>query len=168
MAGTRLARSSNERLAVDFSLDPETKALSLRIRAFVAEHVMPVEHDRANWDAHENIRLDVLEGLRDRARAEGLWCLQMPEARGGLGLSFVGMAACYEEMNRSLFGPCVFNCAAPDDGNMMVLERVGTEAQKEKWLAPIAEGRVRSAFAMTEPAPGSGSDPTMMRTRATR
>jgi acyl-CoA dehydrogenase len=69
-------------------------------------------------------------------------------------------------MNRSIFGPVVFNSAAPDDGNMMVLEATGTPAQKERWLAPIVRGEVRSAFAMTEPHPGGGSDPSMIRTRA--
>src|SRR3546814_11066952 len=78
------------------------------------------------------------------------------------------MAPCYEEMNRSIFGPVVFNSAAPDDGNMMVLEKVATPAQKERWLQPIVDGAVRSSFAMTEPAPGSGSDPSMMITRAER
>ena len=92
----------------------------------------------------------------------------MPRERGGLGLGVMGMAACYEEMGHSLFGPASFNCAAPDDGNMILLERVGTEAQKERWLDPIIEGRVRSSFAMTEPAPGSGSDPSMMLTSAER
>jgi acyl-CoA dehydrogenase len=78
------------------------------------------------------------------------------------------MAVCYEEMNRSIFGPVVFNSAAPDDGNMMVLEKAATEAQKARWLAPIVAGAVRSSFAMTEPHPGGGSDPGMMLTRATR
>jgi acyl-CoA dehydrogenase len=76
------------------------------------------------------------------------------------------MAACYEAMNRSIFGPVVFNSAAPDDGNMMVLEAIGTPAQKERWLQPIVRGEVRSAFAMTEPHPGGGSDPSMIQTRA--
>ena len=77
------------------------------------------------------------------------------------------MAACYEEMNRSIFGPVVFNAAAPDDGNMFVLNKVATDAQKEKWLQPIIDGTVRSSIIMTEPAPGAGSDPSgMMRTRA--
>src|SRR3546814_1072188 len=78
------------------------------------------------------------------------------------------MAPGYEERNRSIFGPVVFNSAAPDDGNMMVLEKVATPAQKERWLQPIVDGAVRSSFAMTEPAPGSGSDPSMMLTRAER
>jgi acyl-CoA dehydrogenase len=71
-------------------------------------------------------------------------------------------------MNRSIFGPVAFNCAAPDDGNMFVLNRVATEEQKARWLDPIIQGRVRSSFAMTEPAPGAGSDPSMMRTTATK
>jgi acyl-CoA dehydrogenase len=78
------------------------------------------------------------------------------------------MAVCYEAMNRSIFGPVCFNAAAPDDGTMMMLERLGTPAQRERWLAPLVAGEVRSAFAMTEPAPGGGSDPGMMRTTATR
>ena len=78
------------------------------------------------------------------------------------------MAVCYEEMNRSIFGPVVFNSAAPDDGNMMVLEALGSPEQKARWLAPIVAGEARSAFAMTEPHPGGGSDPTMIRTSAKR
>jgi acyl-CoA dehydrogenase len=79
------------------------------------------------------------------------------------------MAACYEEMGRSLFGPAVFNCAPPDDGNMMVLEKVASDDQKARWLQPIVDGEVRSALAMTEPHPGAGSDPAgMMQTTATR
>jgi acyl-CoA dehydrogenase len=71
-------------------------------------------------------------------------------------------------MARSIFGPVCFNCAAPDDGNMIVLEKIGTEAQKRDWLQPVVDGKVRSAFAMTEPAPGAGSDPNLMKTTATR
>jgi acyl-CoA dehydrogenase len=85
-----------------------------------------------------------------------------------MGLPIVGWAALYEEANRSLFGPVTFNCAAPDDGNMNLLSKVATPEQRKKWLYPIVEGRVRSSFAMTEPAPGGGSDPTMIRTRAVR
>jgi acyl-CoA dehydrogenase len=78
------------------------------------------------------------------------------------------MAACYEEMGWSIFGPCCFNAAAPDDGNMILLEKVASDAQKQRWLQPIVDGRVRSSFVMTEPMPGAGSDPAAMRTRATR
>ncbi|MBP7000706.1 acyl-CoA dehydrogenase family protein [Amaricoccus sp.] len=153
---------------MDFALSPEIDATRLKVRAFVREHILPVETDPAARDDHENISEAVLRALRDKVRAAGLWAPQMPRARGGLGLPVVGMAALYEEMNYSIFGPACFNACAPDDGNMMVLEKVATEAQKARWLQPIVDGKVRSAFAMTEPAPGSGSDPSMMRTRAER
>jgi acyl-CoA dehydrogenase len=90
----------------------------------------------------------------------------MPKERGGQGLSVVGMAACYEEMNRSIFGPICFNCAAPDDGTMIALNKVLTEEQKDYWLQPLIDGEMFSGFAMTEPHPGGGSDPTMIRTSA--
>jgi len=153
---------------MDFALSPEIEDYRRRVRAFVAEHILPVEADRANWDEHGMIAQPALQTLRAKARAEGLWALQMPKERGGQGLPVVGMAACYEEMNRSIFGPVCFNSSAPDDGNMMVLKKVATEAQKERWLQPIVDGKVRSAFAMTEPHPGGGSDPSMMLTTAER
>ena len=153
---------------MDFTLSPEVDALRLRIRDFTQTRIIPLEADPDSFDEHENIRLDLLDELRGEVKALGMWAPQMPRERGGLGLGVMGMAACYEEMGHSLFGPVCFNCAAPDDGNMILLERVGTEAQKERWLDPIIEGRVRSAFAMTEPAPGSGSDPSMMLTSAER
>lgn len=151
---------------MDFTISPRIEDYRRRVAAFVDTHVLPLEADRANYDAHENIRIDVLDAVREKAKAEGLWCLQLKKETGGQELGRMGMAVCYEAMNRSIFGPAVFNSAAPDDGNMMVLEAVGTPYQKERWLQPIVEGKVRSAFAMTEPAPGSGSDPSMMQTRA--
>jgi acyl-CoA dehydrogenase len=151
---------------MDFVLAPEIEDFRQRARAFVAEHILPVERDRENYDEHENIALPVLEELRGKAKAAGLWAPQMPKARGGQGLPVTGMAACYEEMGRSIFGPAVFNCAAPDDGNMLLLEKVASDAQKARWLQPIVDGKVRSAFVMTEPMPGAGSDPAAMRTRA--
>jgi len=151
---------------MDFTLPPVIEDARSCIAAFVEREIMPLEADPASYDAHENIRIDLLDAMRAKARAAGLWCIQLDPENGGLGLGRVGMAACYEEMNRSIFGPAVFNSAAPDDGNMMVLEKVATAAQKARWLAPIASGEVRSAFVMTEPHPGSGSDPSMMLTRA--
>ncbi|HEY2111166.1 MAG TPA: acyl-CoA dehydrogenase family protein, partial [Dongiaceae bacterium] len=130
--------------------------------------IMPLETDPASYDEHENIAIPVLERLRAKAKAAGLWAPQMPRALGGLGLNVSGMAACYETMGRSIFGPVAFNCAAPDDGNMILLARTGTPEQKRRWLMPIVEGGVRSAFVMTEPMPGAGSDPSAMRTRAVR
>ncbi len=153
---------------MDFTIPPRVEDFRARIARFVEDEILPVEADPAAYDAHGNIRHDRLEPLRAKARAEGLWCLQLKPQTGGQGLGKVGMAVCYEEMNRSIFGPVVFNSAAPDDGNMMVLEQAATPAQQDRWLQPIVQGRVRSAFAMTEPHPGSGSDPSMMLTRAVR
>ena len=153
---------------MDFTLPPEIEDIRLRTRAFVEEHVLPLESDRDNYDRHENIRLDLLAEVREKAKEAGLWAPQAPKEFGGMGLPVVGWAAMYEEANRAIFGPVSFNCAAPDDGNMNLLALVGTPAQKEKWLRPIVAGEVRSAFAMTEPAPGGGSDPGMIRTRAER
>ena len=153
---------------MDFKLPTEVEALRVRVAAFVRERIVPLEADRANYDEHENIRVDVLDRMRAEVKAAGLWAPQVPKELGGLGLDVVARAALYEEMNWSIFGPACFNAAAPDDGNMTVLAKVATPAQKARWLAPIVEGRVRSAFAMTEPHPGSGSDPAMMLTKAER
>jgi acyl-CoA dehydrogenase len=152
---------------MDFALDPQVDAIRLKIRAFVEEKLIPLEADPASYDEHENIAKPLLETLRAEAKAQGLWALQMPKARGGGGLPMAGLAPCYEEMNRSIFGPVVFHGAAPDDGNMRILSMVATEAQKERWLQPIIEGKVQSSFVMTEPD-GCGSDPSLTYTRATR
>ena len=153
---------------MDFTLTPETEQIRQRTRAFVDEHVIPLESDPANYDDHENLRLDLVAALNAKAKAAGLWAPQSPKEFGGMALPITSWAVMYEEANRSIFGPLAFNCSAPDDGNMNVLSRVGTPAQKEKWLRPIVEGKVRSSFAMTEPHPGGGSDPSMIQTRAER
>ena len=152
---------------MDFTLPPEAEAYRRAVAAFVAAEILPLEADPAHFADHDNLPPDRLAALRAKVKAAGLWAPNVPVARGGLGLSFVALAAAYEEMNRSVFGPMAFNCAAPDDGNMRVIHQVGTEAQRD-WIAPVASGAARSAFAMTEPAPGAGSDPGMMRTRADR
>ena len=153
---------------MDFTVPPRIEDFRSRIARFVDERVIPLEADRGSYDAHENIRIDLADKLREEARAEGLWCLQLKPETGGQGLGRMGMAVCYEAMNRSIFGPVVFNSAPPDDGNMMLLEMAADQRQKERWLKPIVDGKVRSSFVMTEPHPGGGSDPSMMLTTATR
>jgi acyl-CoA dehydrogenase len=151
---------------MDFTLSPEVEALRQQVADFVSQELLPLESQKGFMDAHENIDETVLAGLRVKAKAAGLWAFQMPESRGGRGLNHVGMAAIYEEAARSPFGPVVFNCAPPDDGNMQVLNKVlKTEALKQRWLQPIIDGKVRSAFAMTEPK-GCGSDPSLTYTKA--
>ena len=152
---------------MDFTLEAEFEALRIKTKAFIAENVLPLEADTANYDAHENIALPVLEKARLKAKEAGLWAPQAPIVRGGMGLPVRGWAALYEESNRSIFGPAVLNCAAPDDGNINLLSKIGTKAQQDWFLQPLIDGEVRSSFAMTEPAPGSGSDPSMMLTTAT-
>jgi len=153
---------------MDFTLPPEIEDIRLRTRAFVEAHVLPLERDPANFSEHENIPHDRLEPVREKAKAAGLWAPQSPVAFGGMALPIVAWAAMYEEAARSIFGPLAFNCMAPDDGNMNILARAGTPSQQERWLRPIVEGKTRSSFVMTEPAPGGGSDPGMIRTRAER
>ena len=151
---------------MDFSLPPEISALQLKLRTFIDDELIPLEQNPDIYDAYENIKLDVLDVVRAKAKAEGLWAPQIPREYGGLGLSTIGCAAFYEEANRSIFGPVSLNCAAPDDGNMSLLVKIGTPAQQKWWLQPLIDGKVRSAFAMTEPHPGGGSDPNMIQTRA--
>ncbi|MEL6576721.1 MAG: acyl-CoA dehydrogenase family protein [Pseudomonadota bacterium] len=153
---------------MDFTLDAASEQYRARVAAHVAEHILPLEDDPANFADHGNLPEDVLVQERARAQEAGLWAPNLPAEHGGLGLPFAGLAASYEEMNRSVFGPVCFGAAAPDDGNMRLLAQIGTPEQQAWWLKPVAEGRERSAFAMTEPAPGAGSDPSMMRTRAER
>lgn len=151
---------------MDFSLPADVESMRVRVAQFVRERIVPLEADRANYDEHENIAPAALARMQAETKAAGLWTPQLPREDGGLGLSVVGRAALYEEMNWSIFGPVCFNAAAPDDGNMTVLSKVATPAQKARWLKPIVDGKVRSSFVMTEPHPGGGSDPTMIRTRA--
>ena len=153
---------------MDFALSPNAESLRHRVRALVDAAIIPLESDPAARDPHDNIAEAPLAKLRALTKAEGLWTPQLPRAHGGLGIDHVTQAALYEEMNRALFGPVAFNCAAPDDGTMMMLAKIARPDQEARWLTPIADGTVRSAFAMTEPAPGAGSDPGMMRTTATR
>lgn len=152
---------------MNFEIPREVEDYRVRIARFVETEILPHESLREAYDGHGNIDDALLRTIRAKAKAEGLWTLQLVrDGRPPIGR--IGMAVCYEEMNRSIFGPVCFNSAAPDDGNMMVLDAVATPDQKRRWLAPLEDGSVRSAFAMTEPHPGGGSDPSMIATRAER
>ena len=153
---------------MDFSITAELAADAKRVETFVADEIIPLESDPAHYDAYGNINMALLQSLRGKVKAAGLWAPQMPKDQGGMGYGPTGMAVLYEAMNQSIFGPVAFNCAAPDDGNMYILNKVASKEQKARWLQPIIDGDVRSSFAMTEPAPGGGSDPGMIQTTATR
>jgi len=149
---------------VNFELTPELASLRARVRAFVDEHIIPAEDAIVAEDARRS--WDTLSALQARARGEGLWTPHLPPEFGGLGLGIMGMCALFREMGRSLVGPRVFHCDAPDQGNMDLLLKAGSPAIRERWLRPLVEGSITSAFCMTEPAPGAGADPSNLRTRA--
>ena len=143
-----------------FQFSPKVKDLQQRLTAFMDEHIYPNERR-----FHEEIQRErwrptsIIEELKPKARDAGLWNLFLPNDEQGAGLTNLEYAPLCEIMGRSVMAPEVFNCAAPDTGNMEVLARYGTPAQKEKWLRPLLEGEIRSCFAMTEPAVAS-SDAT--------
>lgn len=150
---------------VDFEIDPELAALRERVRAFVRDVAIPAEaRDRSRHGLDEELRAE----LQREARAAGLFAPQLSRELGGLGLDMRGAAVVLEAAGYSLLGPQALNCAAPDEGNMHLLDVVATPEQRERYLLPLAAGRTRSCFAMTEPAPGAGSDPSMLRTTARR
>lgn len=150
---------------IDFSLSPELAQLQERVRAFVADVAIPAEgRDRSEHGLDEGLRAE----LQQQAREAGLFAPTVARELGGLGLDHRAQAVVLEEAGYSLLGPQALHCAAPDEGNMNLLAKVAGPEQVERFLRPLAEGRVRSAFAMTEPAPGAGSDPSMLRTTATR
>jgi acyl-CoA dehydrogenase len=154
---------------MDFTISPELEKLRRRVRDFIAEEVIPLEADKENYNEFENIRLSLLKPMRAKARKEGLWAPQMPKERGGLGLSVAEWAVFYEEAARSIFGPVILNCQAPDDGNMSILNKTLPRRDEGQVAATDHRRRCRSSFVMTEPHPGSGSDPGgMMLTKAER
>jgi acyl-CoA dehydrogenase len=145
---------------MDFELSEKTKDLQQRLTAFMDEHIYPNEQrfndeiQRERWSPTQ-----IIEELKPKARAAGLWNLFLPHDDHGAGLSNLEYAPLCEIMGRSAIAPEVFNCSAPDTGNMEVLARYGTPDQQERWLKPLLAGEIRSCFAMTEPAVAS-SDAT--------
>ena len=154
---------------MDFELSPKAKDYVKRTRAFIQEHIEPIEAefwadvqakqnhgDWTKWEVPE-----IIQELKAKAKAEGLWNMFMPDDELGAGLSIMEYASVAEETGRSMLAPTIFNCNAPDTGNMEVLWRYGSEEQKAKWLTPLLAGEIRSVFCMTEPDVAS-SDATNM------
>jgi len=145
---------------MSFEPSARTKELQQRLRQFMAAHVYPNEQRFHEEVARERWKpTKIIEELKSKARAEGLWNLFLPDDPNGAGLTNLEYAPLCEIMGRSHIAPEVFNCSAPDTGNMEVLARYGTAEQKEKWLKPLLAGEIRSCFAMTEPEVAS-SDAT--------
>ena len=154
---------------MDFEYNDKTKQLTAAIANFMEKHVYPNEEaiiqqiaDGDRWQP-----APLLEELKEKAKSQGLWNFFLPHSERGAGLSNLEYAPLCEEMGRSFFAPEIFNCSAPDTGNMEVIERYGNEEHKEKWLKPLLNGEIRSAFAMTEPEVAS-SDATNIETRIVR
>lgn len=151
---------------IEFSLEPRTLELKDRVDTFVREQVFPLENDpRLGRHGPSD---DLRRELNGRAVAAGLLAPHAGERWGGLGLNHRERAIVFEAAGYSTLGPLALNCAAPDEGNMHLLEAVASEEQKERWLKPLVSGEVRSCFAMTEPHPGAGADPTLLQTSARR
>lgn len=148
---------------IDFTPDPEVTEIRDRIAAFIRAVVIPAEErDISAHGLNDSLRAE----LQSQATQAGLLVAHMAPEYGGLGLDHRGQAVVFEEAGYSILGPQALNCAAPDEGNMHLLSRVATTDQCERYLRPLATGQIRSCFAMTEPAPGAGSDPAMLLTRA--
>lgn len=137
--------------------------VATRARDFMDEVVLPMERELAGG---EKVAENTIDELRAQAREYAVYAPQMPEKYGGLGLDFRDSLPVFEEAGRSLLAPPAFRVDAPDEGNMHLLEIAGTEAQKEEWLQPLVAGDISSAFSMTEPTPGGGADPKMIKTTA--
>jgi len=153
---------------VNFEFSDKVKDLQRRLQGFLDEHIYPNErryHDEIERNRWSPTR--IIEELKPKARAADLWNLFLPESEHGAGLTNLEYAPLCEMMGRSEMAPEVFNCSAPDTGNMEVLARYGTPEQKERWLRPLLAGEIRSCFAMTEPAVAS-SDATNIEARIVR
>ena len=154
-----------------FDHSDKVKQLQRTLEGFMDAYVYPNEQRFEAWLSSQPNRWDqqwpLLDDLQQQARAQGLWNLFLPDAEHGAGLSNLEYAPLCEIMGRSLIAPEIFNCSAPDTGNMELLHRYGSAEQKKQWLVPLLEGKIRSAFAMTEPDVAS-SDATNIRLRIER
>jgi alkylation response protein AidB-like acyl-CoA dehydrogenase len=150
---------------MDFDPPESVRPLLEKIEKFVAEVVMPAEHDVLERGFHA--AAPVLAELRGKCKAAGMWAPQLPKDIGGLGLSLVEHGLVSERLGRSPLGHYVFGAQAPDAGNAEILHKFGTAEQKARWLEPLARGDIRSCFSMTEPE-NPGSNPTMLSTTARR
>jgi acyl-CoA dehydrogenase len=151
---------------MDISVPPEVEELAKRTRAFVRDVVIPVE-DEVGGSVHAAPD-ELRRSLQRQAADAGLLAPHVPAEWGGCGLDVRGQAVVFEEAGYSLLGPLALNCSAPDEGNMHLLEVVASDEQKQEYLRPLVAGETRSCFAMSEPAPGAGSDPAMLSTTAVR
>ena len=151
---------------MNFSLTPELTNLQEQTRQFILQKVIPFEGDIR--ETSHGPTQELRQELNELAKQAGLLTPHASKKYGGLGLTHVEKAIVFEEAGYSRLGPIAMNIHAPDEGNIHLMEHVATQAQKERWLIPQIQGKLRSCFAMTEPAPGAGSDPSMLMTSAVK
>lgn len=149
---------------MDFSIPEPIRTVQLRVRNFVSEHIIPNENKVLEQDRRGERA--AMSELQQTARSMGLWTPHLPVELGGQGLGVLGMCALFREMGRSMIGARVFHCDAPDQGNMDLLAKAAGPIIRQRYLEPLVRGEITSAFCMTEPAPGAGSDPSLLRTSA--
>lgn len=151
---------------MDFAIPEHIQNIVHRVRQFIDDDVIPVETElrKSGRDAS----VEDIQALRAKAKAADIWAPTMPKELGGMGLNIVEFNPILQTAGRSLLGPLAIHCAAPDEGNMHLLHTYATEEQTEKYLRPLVEGKIFSGFSMTEPPPGAGSDPKMIRTNAVK
>jgi len=152
-------------MAIDFSFPEEVQQVVARVRQFCNEVVRPAQEKIEASGESRDVLVEQIVHMRKLAREWGLWLPHMPEEYGGMGLGHVAMAAVSAEAAKTGFGPFAMNAQAPDEGNMHTLHHWATPEQKQKYLKPLCDGRIRSCFAMTEPEV-AGSDPTLIQTKA--
>ena len=153
-------------MAIDYAVPDEIRDLAVRTRAFVNEQCVPAEG--VLLDSRHGIPDTERARLQGVAKAAGVFAPTGPTEYGGHALSHTAQAVILEESGRSLLGPIAMNCGAPDEGNILLLDKVATPEQKDRYLGPLVRGEMRSAFAMTEPAPGAGADPESLKTSAVK
>lgn len=151
---------------MDLSLSPKLLELQEKTRSFIKDQIIPFENDprQSEHGPSDELRKELIE----LARKAGLLTPHASVEMGGLGLTHIEKAIVFEESGYSSLGPIAMNIHAPDEGNIHLLEEIATPEQKERWLRPLVTGKARSCFAMTEPSPGAGSDPSMLSTTATK
>ena len=151
-------------MSIDFAVPADVTEQQHRIRSFIGDEVIPVEAEVLGRNVDDAITIT----LQQRGRASGLWAPQLSKELGGGGFDLLASSILLEEAGYSLLGPLALNCAAPDEGNLHLLDKVATSEQRKRFLEPLARGDFRSCFAMTEPPPGAGSDPSALKTQAHR
>ncbi|WP_338887256.1 acyl-CoA dehydrogenase family protein [Rhodococcus sovatensis] len=154
-------------MSIDLTYSPEVQALIDKTRTFVRNEILPIE-DKFLGNIEDAGGDDLRVSMQRAAKDAGVFAPHAPVEYGGAGLNMSDRAPVFEEGGYSLFGPVALNIGAPDEGNVHMLAHIASAAQKEQFLAPLAAGEVRSAFAMTEPAPGAGSDPAALTTTAVK